>query len=758
MAPTTAYAQEVDQDYYSALCASRYSSLGRLEVIGEIEFNTDNPSYGGQAAGVIVDNVAVFVFDEIIVRDGGMIIGSGSRPLVLLSRSDIVVENGGSITVDAGGSGFLGSILDNEDPGPGGYAGGDEQGDGNGPGRGTWVGGNGGGGAGFGGVGGEGGEGGANNGGITYSASVLLSLEGGSGGAGGNGDGTPNGGGGGGALFLGAIGDVNINSGGLVSANGEEGDGSNTVPVARFNQGGGGGSGGAIVLQGDNIINDGTLRADGGDGGDGFYLFGGTREGGGGGGGGAIFASWTGSNTGGGTVSVDGGDGGNTQNGTNGEAGAEGYTLFSQDLLPACTAQALQIEKYCYPADDPVGPYGPWYYGLASAASAMQTPIIAGEQWICEVAVYNPSWINDSPNFDPVFDVAIEDMIVQGEGNPRVVLQTATRAYAYNSDSDSYIDLDQPLTCERTADGAAPPFLIGGESDTVTCEIGTIESGQGYVLQFGLTVSPFYLGGPLTPITEIPNEAPICNRVDVVQPFFEEDARPAAEFCTIVKDEADLRVTKIANGDTVQAGQPLEYWILVENYGPSAARGVAIIDNIFAFVGIPGVDGPEFTWESLRPTECGFIEAVDMGGCILGTPLEPVGTLPGSGRWYIKVVSEGGVDEPTTITNKVDVFTVYNDFELGQLGDIIFAGTPDPDTSNNSATTVQVVTAVSDLGIEKEDLDRDGNDPPGEDDFRAGTQFRYGIEVTNYGPSIANNVVVQDPVPPGLTVVEIGGL
>ncbi|MEZ4717734.1 MAG: hypothetical protein R2851_16850 [Caldilineaceae bacterium] len=313
LAPSTAYAQEVDLEYYSELCAARYNSLGPLDVIGEIEFNTDTLSFGGQAGGVLVNNVAVFTFDEIIVRSGGMIIGSGSRPLVLLSRGDIVVENGGTITVDAGGSGFLSSIFDNEDPGPGGYAGGDERGDGNGSGRGYWVDGSGGGGAGFGGVGGEGGEGGANNGGITYSASVLLSLEGGSGGAGGNGDGTPNGGGGGGALFLGAIGDVNINSGGLVSANGEEGDGSNTVPLVRFNQGGGGGSGGAIVLQGYNIINDGTLRADGGNGGDGFYLFGSTRGRWRRRGGGAIFASWTGSNTGGGTVSVDGGNGGNTR-------------------------------------------------------------------------------------------------------------------------------------------------------------------------------------------------------------------------------------------------------------------------------------------------------------------------------------------------------------------------------------------------------------------------------------------------------------
>ncbi|MEZ4717735.1 MAG: hypothetical protein R2851_16855 [Caldilineaceae bacterium] len=352
-------------------------------------------------------------------------------------------------------------------------------------------------------------------------------------------------------------------------------------------------------------------------------------------------------------------------------------------------------------------------------------------------------------DFD-IEDVVIEDEILGLDEDPRVVLQTA---YFVNPDES-----EAPLTCVHSEDGIAPPFLIGGDSDTASCEVGTIPGYSGIDLRFGLTVSPFYLGGPLTLIDEIPAEAPICNHAEIAEPYFGEVGQPSAEDCSIVKDKADLRVTKIANGDTVQAGEPLEYWIIVENLGPSAARGVAILDNIFAFVGIPGVDGPEFTWESLRPTECGFIEDVDLGGCILGTPLEPMGTLPGSGRWTIKVVSQGGVDEPTTITNKVDVFTVYNDFELGQLGDIIFTGTPDPDKSNNSAITVQKITAVSDLGIEKEDLDRDGNDPPGEDNFRAGTQFRYGIEVTNYGPSIANNVVAQDPVPPGLTVVEIGGL
>ncbi|MCB0158575.1 MAG: DUF11 domain-containing protein, partial [Caldilineaceae bacterium] len=397
----------------------------------------------------------------------------------------------------------------------------------------------------------------------------------------------------------------------------------------------------------------------------------------------------------------------------------------ADDIFIAKFEQAdLYVEKFCYPAG---ADFFGFYFG---EAGELPTTVNAGEQWQCTVVVINEG------NGD-AYDVRLVDGITPptGDWNGGVTLETVV------ANAPPYYQMDNipTVTCEEDF-----PYTMS--DGPISCEVDTIPAGELVLVTYSFTVSPFYLADFLDFVGDLTlSQAPICNEVSV-------GLRTAAD-CDIVTDLADLRVSKIANTDMARPGEPLEYWIVVENWGPSAARGVAVRDVIYDFLDIPpGVDGP--TIESVaRPAQCGFEPDTDYGFCILGTPLEPMGEFFIGGTWHIKVESPQGAHQETTVTNKVDVFTVSL-----EITDTPFSGTPDPDISNNSATTVTVVEAMSDLGIEKEDLAEDGSEPSGEDEFRAGTRFRYGIEVTNGGPSIATNVVVQDPVPAGLTVVELGGL
>jgi hypothetical protein len=157
-------------------------------------------------------------------------------------------------------------------PGPGGYAGGDNNVDGlptPAPSAGGGLHGNnddiGGGGGGYGSFGGNGGSN-NNSGGFPRGASTITPLLGGSGGGGGDShSNSGRGGGGGAAIHLLANGPITIVSGGGINAGacgGRAGTGSN-------DGGGGGGAGGAILIEAPTVSVGGTLAVNGGGGGGG---------------------------------------------------------------------------------------------------------------------------------------------------------------------------------------------------------------------------------------------------------------------------------------------------------------------------------------------------------------------------------------------------------------------------------------------------------------------------------------------------------
>lgn len=214
------------------------------------------------AWGTVKNGCALFNFDVIAVSASQHLVGTGGKPLVLLSKSTVLVYSGGTISV-AGGAGTS-TIAMSDGPfassGGAGGAGAGNGGDGykyttGGPNTNPTAGGNTGGsgagtitssGAGFYGVGGAGSY--SSTGGPSYGTAPSVSLMGGSG-AGGTM--FAGGGGGGGALEISAVQGIYIYDGGAsappaISAAGGRGNtGHSYLNVYSVS---GGGSGGTIYL------------------------------------------------------------------------------------------------------------------------------------------------------------------------------------------------------------------------------------------------------------------------------------------------------------------------------------------------------------------------------------------------------------------------------------------------------------------------------------------------------------------------------
>jgi hypothetical protein len=349
LAPQARVTAATSPPVYPLCDCSSFTSLGHFIASGTITFDTSSLNYGGSPGGVDVGGIAVYVFDSITVPAGTTIIGVGSRPLALVSKSFTQIN--GTISVSGASSGtFLAGPFAGGAGGFAGGAGGLTWHPGLGPGGGfnsTPASHSGGGGAGFGGAGGKGGTSFTGVGGLggTVYGDLATALQGGSGGASGSTasgpGGVSGGGGGGGAVLIRSTGIVSISASGSILANGGNG-------AVSANGSSGGGSGGAIVVVTPVLNHSGALQANGGHGGGGSCC----GSGGGGGGGRILVAA---NAAGLGTYSVNGGitaaafSPPHTPGAFPGTNGAVGVITIDGDLFPDC--QDAEPPSITVPAD-----------------------------------------------------------------------------------------------------------------------------------------------------------------------------------------------------------------------------------------------------------------------------------------------------------------------------------------------------------------------------------------------------------------------
>ena len=184
---------------------------------------------------------------------------------------------------------------------------------------------------------------------------------------------------------------------------------------------------------------------------------------------------------------------------------------------------------------------------------------------------------------------------------------------------------------------------------------------------------------------------------------------------------ADLAITKTDNVTTAVPGEDLTYIIVATNLGPSTAMDVNVADTFPAGLtcGWTAVSTGGWTWASPSSAETSLLQ--DVGDLV-----------PGSGVEYT-ITCAIPADATGTLVNTASIDSAF----------------PDPQLSNNVATDGDtVLTPVADLVITKQD----SLDP-----VSPGQQVTYTVEVTNFGPSDAADVVVTDTLPAGLNLVSTSG-
>ena len=183
---------------------------------------------------------------------------------------------------------------------------------------------------------------------------------------------------------------------------------------------------------------------------------------------------------------------------------------------------------------------------------------------------------------------------------------------------------------------------------------------------------------------------------------------------TAVTAIADLSVSKSDSADPVSAAGSFSYTVSVSNGGPSTATNVSVTDTLPPGVGFVSASGTGWAC-----SEAGGVVTCTRSSLAVGAA--PDITIS------VTAPSSGGV-----ITNNVSVSAMETD----------------PVAGNDSASEMTTVTAVADLVVTK----TDSVDP-----VIAGNDLTYTVTVTNNGPSDAQDVVVTDTLPAGVTLVSTSG-
>ena len=215
-------------------------------------------------------------------------------------------------------------------------------------------------------------------------------------------------------------------------------------------------------------------------------------------------------------------------------------------------------------------------------------------------------------------------------------------------------------------------------------------------------------------VTAPNNPASLTNSVSITSTTPDPDSsNNAASVGTSVGASADLAVTKTGPA-TVTAGGSVSYTVDADNFGPSDAANVSLVDTLPAGV----------TFVSVTPSNGGWT-CNNAGNasvtCTRGTWAAGAST---SFTIVVTAPSQGG-----SLTNSVAISST----------------TADPDSGNNSDTANTTVNASADLSVTKS----------GPATVTASGSITYTLDAANLGPSSAANVSLIDTLPAGVTFVSV---
>lgn len=187
--------------------------------------------------------------------------------------------------------------------------------------------------------------------------------------------------------------------------------------------------------------------------------------------------------------------------------------------------------------------------------------------------------------------------------------------------------------------------------------------------------------------------------------------------------QADLSVTRVASPDPAVRGDNLTFTITISNNGPDAASSLSLFETIPADTTLVSVTVP-----------AGWTEGGKGQGRGVGFPLEYVTSsmAPNTAAIFTVVVS-------------VSLLTPDGTFLDGQ-SEIVSFGTPDPNPSNNIASTSTEVgpPPQTDLALDKTATPTT---------VTPGSAITYNLVATNIGSENATDLTINDATPAGTTFV-----
>ena len=364
------------------------------------------------------------------------------------------------------------------------------------------------------------------------------------------------------------------------------------------------------------------------------------------------------------------------------------------------------------------------------------------------------------------------------------ITKTSTPDKVYAGEQKKYTILVEnlgPSDAQTVTVTDTLPISLTYEIDTDHCQVVStnpevLECRYGRQLESGFVFEPLPPGGTwqfdiwalvdpaievepgIEPSVTITNTAVVASETTLGDPNEVNNTDTAKN---LVLQKADLKITKFGKPDgEVRAGEILTYTIIVDNLGPSYA-GIDGRDPVAGNVAIKDILQSDLEFDLLSITSdremvCSSIPT-DADGpengitgvnqhleidCTLVDALEVLSAdgPPNPGRWIITATATAS--ETQDINN---VVTVVSDAF-------------DPNTDNNQAEVMHEITDVADLEVTKIEIGEVTTDrcPPGMElrpnQVTAGLSLTYTLTITNYGPSTAENVVLQDRLPPWIVV------
>ena len=262
--------------------------------------------------------------------------------------------------------------------------------------------------------------------------------------------------------------------------------------------------------------------------------------------------------------------------------------------------------------------------------------------------------------------------------------------------------------------GSSTPAV--GATGNVVFSKASVASGETATFTFVVEVDPATADGAVISNTATATTAS-------ADPDGTNDAKTAT---TDVVIEADVELVSLLDSpDPVLAGQNISYTVNFRNNGPSNSGQTNI-----SFPLPPGT-----TFVSLAAANPPWGSATPMPG--------NTGTV----TLFVSNRAPGEMPPSPVITVKVDP-SVADGTVLTLTGTATPFRFQDPDSTNNEAVADTTVAAEADLAITK----TDDVDP-----VAPGGTLVYTVSVENLGPSDAQNVVVTETLPAGVTFVETVG-